>query len=136
MSTSNAEMYRKVSEFYRELKSEGVIYNNEALDFMYQAALEKIDTQSKFIGEIDNDTIIAILNQHFMGNGFKFIKPDGNILPTVRIRPINTKYLKDDGAVSLTEEFYQELERVLTKYKIPVIQWNNNRTSFWWTPNK
>lgn len=138
MSISNAEMYRNVDECYRCLRNGDVLHlaHLEALEYMYQAALGKLEGQSQVIDEIDNDMIVSVLNQKFNGYGLSFQKPDGNALPTVRIKVKDSKYLKEDSSVSLTEEFYAELTAILNKYKIPVIQWNNNRTSFWWTPKK
>ena len=136
MSTSNAEIYRNIIECHNNLVAGNVLSlaHVDALNYMRNAAIEKLEAGSKLVAEIDNETMIDILNNHFIGNGIKFEKPDNNVLPTIRIKIANTKYVKDDSSISLTDEFYKELHSVLNKYKIPAIQWNNNRTSFWWTP--
>jgi hypothetical protein len=138
MSIGNTEMYRKVSEFYRELKEDGAYYSSfEALEYMYQAALEKMENQSKVIGEIDNDYVADILTKSFSNYGIKFVKPEDNrVLPTIRIIVTGNKYLKEDSSISLSDDFYRELRTILVRLKINDIQWNNNRTSFWWNPKK
>lgn len=138
MSTSNAEMYKNIIGCHSNLMAGNVLSlaHIEALNYMRDAAVDKLTTENSLINDINNDTIVKILNQHFLGTGVKFVKPDGNVLPTVRIKVANTKYVKDDSMISLTNEFYIELADVLSKYKISGVQWNNNRTSFWWNSNE